>query len=245
MFEKFNNNSSFNRQRSITTNYQTFFGNDSKLTLAGWNDRLSIKIAPTKGMNPDGLRMYASDISEILTTAFSKEAAISLLEGIAAKIIPALENKENASVGIITGVNENQKVVQIELIDNTIKLKVNTKLNEEGQCGEDSIYAYTFTARDYSDGYSCSEGFINRQSVQAEFKLFCKILEEFSSSSGVSVQIEKFRKSFSYQGQNNYGSPLVAANSNYQSIGSQNTNANTDAPSHNFSGEISEFLPFN
>ena len=113
MFEKFNNNSSFNRQRSITTNYQTFFGNDSKLTLAGWNDRLSIKIAPTKGMNPDGLRMYASDISEILTTAFSKEAAISLLEGIAAKIIPALENKENASVGIITGVNETKKLCRL------------------------------------------------------------------------------------------------------------------------------------
>lgn len=245
MFEKFNNNSSYNRQRSITTNYQSFFGNDSKLTLAGWNDRLSVKIAPTKGMNPDGLRMYASDLSEILATALSKEAAISLLEGIIAKIIPALENKENASVGVIAGVNENQKVVQIELLDNIIKLKVNTKLNEEGQCGEDSIYVYTFNTRDYSDGYNCSEGFINKQPVQAEFRLFCKILEEFSSSSGVSLQIEKFKKSFSYQGQGSYGSPLVANNNNYQSFGNQTTNTNTDAPSHNFSGEIGDLLPFN
>lgn len=241
MFENMNNNGvGYNNrnQRNITTHFTAFFGEESQLLLQGWNDRLSIKIAPLKGKTPEGLKMYAKDIMDTVATAFSRDACISILEGIKDKIIPAIKDNKDVSIGIAVGANENKKVVEICVKDGLVRLIVNTNADAEGKCNDQNNFSYLFSTRSYLDDYDPVVGATNPVPVQAEFLQFVETLKEFVANTGVQVHIDKYKKSFSQNSNGGgYGRPMG---------GNQYQGQIEPAPTNNFSGSnLGDFLPFN
>ena len=98
----FNNNSNFrnnnggNNNINCSTKIRTFFGELSAFQLSFWNENLSVKINPIKGVNSEGIREYDFDSKAI--TAFGSDKATALAKNITETILPLVEKVYNGEL---------------------------------------------------------------------------------------------------------------------------------------------------
>lgn len=220
---------------NINTRLYTSYSDSCMISLGLWNDKLSLKFHPMKGVNSDGIRQYAQDNTEIVTTSLTVDNTTALLKGIKDNIKPAIAEKRAESVSITMGVNENRKVVSVETDGDKVMLSIIVGVADNGTANPENKLTHTFNKKEYMVGYDPATGSGETVSVDADFENFImKLNDIYTSSSATPHAI-------------NYSNALKSSFSNRQAV---NNNGNTtpaySAPTNTYSGEnMADFLPFN
>ena len=99
MFFKSNNS---RQEINLNTSLYTSFSETAQLNAGAWNKQLSINLKPCVGKDANGLRQYAEDRSQIISTSITPENAIALITGFEKEVLPAINGvKDNGSVSIV------------------------------------------------------------------------------------------------------------------------------------------------
>ena len=143
----FNTRSFNNNNVSVNTRLYTSHSDACAVTLGGWNTQISLKFAPFKGVNADGIRQYAQDSTETIMTSLTMDNTTALLEGINKKIIPAIEAKEETSVSISIGNNNNRKVLTVLTDGNDIFLRLTIGVSDAGIADGNNSITHKFNKK--------------------------------------------------------------------------------------------------
>ena len=232
MGKQYNNNGGVN----VNTKLYTSYSDTCMITIGGWNTNLSIKFHPFKGVNEDGVRQYAQDNAEVISTSLTVDNTTALLKGIPDKIEPALAEKKAESVSVPMGSGENRKMLTVSTDGTDISLSIAIHVDENGVAAPENILTHKFNKKEYMEGYDPTTGNGNIESVNSDYINFVKKLNsiyDFAPSVAHSI---------------NYNNAMKSSYSNKQAANNQNVsgNASYTAPSTNYSGnDMADFLPFN
>ena len=224
---------------NVNTNLYSSYSDTARVTLGAWNQQLSLKIHPFKGVNADGVRQYASDNTEIINTSITVDNATALLEGIKKEVIPALKGEKGEftkQASISMGAAENRKVLTILIDDDgDPALRIAVGVSESGIAADSNILTHKFNKKEYLASYDPHTGENVPVTVYADFENFVKKLESvYDLAPVVSHTI-------------NYNNAMKASFGNRnQAASNQPSPSSYSAPTTNFSGsDMGGFLPFN
>lgn len=222
---------------NVNTRLYTSYSDTCMISLGAWNDKLSLKLHPFKGINADGVRQYAQDNTEVISTSLTTDNAGALISGIKDKILPAIKDKKAENVSITMGINDNRKVLTIATDGNDVTLKVILGVADDGKADANNSITHKFNKKEYMVGYDPATGSGEVVSTNADFDNFVKKLNDiYTISPAVPHAINysnAIRNSFSNRQANNNNASYSNGGTSYQ------------APTNNYSGDnMSDFLPF-
>lgn len=221
---------------NVNTRLFTSYSDTCMISLGAWNDKLSLKFHPFKGVNADGIRQYAQDNSEIVSTSLTVDNTTAFLDGIKDKITPALESKTEASVSITMGMNESRKVLTLSTDGTDVSLSVIVGVAEDGTADTNNMITHKFNKKEYMAGYDPATGSGEVVSTNADYENFVKKLE------GIYDLAPTVPHAINYSNavRNSYGNRQQTNNNN-----NGGGNQNYQAPVNNYSGnDMTDFLPF-
>lgn len=231
-----NNNNGVN----VNTKLFTSYSDTAMITLSAWNQQISVKVHPSKGLDSEGLRQYATDNTEVISTSLTLENATTLLDGVKEKLKPALDTKGESKVSVSMGNADNRKVLSlgVEGEDTYFELAIN--VDENGKAEEKNIIKHVFRKKMYMEGYDPKTGEGVMVTCNADFENFIiKIEDVYKLSPAIAHGI-------------NYSNAVKQSFRNNRSYNSNNNNngGNSDssysAPVMNMSADaMNDFLPFN
>lgn len=227
-----NNNNGVNVNSALYTSYS----DTCMVKISAWNTNLSIKFHPLKGVNGDGIRQYAQDNTEIISTSLTVDNTGALLEGLKAVMEPAIADKAEASVSVAMGAAENRKVLTVKTDGKDIYLSIAIGVNDQGVANNNNILTHTFNKKEYVVGYNPATGSGEVVTANADYDNFVEKLKDIYKLTAATAHAI------------NYNNALKASFSNRQaSSGNQGTiNAGYNAPSSTYNGnDMGDFLPFN
>ena len=233
MGRQFNNNNGVN----VNTKLYTSYSDACMVTIGGWNMNLSVKFHPFKGVNADGVRQYAQDNSEVISTSLTVDNTTALLKGIKEEINPAIEGKKAASVSVPMGAGDNRKMLTVSTDGEKVLLSIAIHVDENGIASAENVLTHQFNTKDYMKGYDPSNGNGDIVTVNADYINFVKKLESIYDIAPVIPHAI------------NYNNAVKASFSNKQASNNQNVSGSAsssyDAPTTNYTGDMADFLPFN
>ena len=235
MFGKYNNNGFGGNSINVNTKIYTSYSDDSLLTLSAWNANLSLKLQPAKGKNEDGVTVYSTEQVETVTASITPETDQLLLAGIEKDILPAIKEKASASIGVVTGVADKRKVINVITTDGKVGLSVvfGGTINLDGTSTGTSLIQHTFNDRSYYTNYKQNDGGTANQ-IPSDFYAFVAKLKELKYVDGaISHGIA-------------YSTSIKSAIAASKNTPAESTSQNTySAPVTNVGdGSIDEFIPF-
>jgi hypothetical protein len=227
-----NNSNGVNVNSALYTSYS----DTCMVKISAWNTNLSIKFHPMKGVNADGIRQYAQDNTEIISTSLTVDNTSALLEGIKAELEPAIAEKRAGSVSVAMGAAENRKVLTVKTDGKDVFLCIAIGVNEQGVAGNNNVLTHTFNKKEYVVGYDPATGSGEVVTANADYDNFVEKLKDvYKLTAAVAHSI-------------NYSNALKSSFSSNRQNASNNVNTNSgySAPSSNYSGnDMGDFLPFN
>ena len=224
---KFNNGN----QLSVNTRLYSSYSDTCMLSIGAWNEQLSIRFAPIKSIDENGVRQYAQDRMDIITTSLTVDNALTLLDGINKVILPALEKKEAGDVAVTMGTDTNRKIMSVKTDGKDVYLVLYLSVNAEGIAGGDSI-SHKFNKREYYVNYNPTEGAKNVVSVEGDFLNF---VEKISLAKSMNQIVPH---------NINYGNALKSSYSKpAEGFGNQSNMGYNSAPITNVSN-VDDFVAF-
>lgn len=223
---------------NLNTNFYTSYSETAQVTAGGWNNQLSIKIKPCVGQDANGIRQYAEDRSQIISTSITPENAICLTEGFDTVVLPAIRGERpSGSASIVMGTAEQRKVLTIGYEDGNAYLSIAVALDENGKAGGE--IRHIFNKKNYLVDYSPSVGSHEEKSVEVDlFNFIDKVraVKDLAPITAHSIKYNEMTRS-AFTGNSN------TAGNNY----SNNTQSQT--PSSGYQAPVStasdlDFLPF-
>ena len=230
MFFKSNNS---RQEINLNTSLYTSFSETAQLNAGAWNKQLSINLKPCVGKDANGLRQYAEDRSQIISTSITPENAIALITGFEKEVLPAINGvKDNGSVSIVISADNGdaRKILTIGYEDGIAYLSIAIGINETGVAS--NVIKHTFNKRQYLTNYvsttgSAEEIFVETDLINFMNKVYA--VKDLSPIIAHSVKYNDMVKA-AYQ----------RTNQNYQnSTPQQNFQANTTNVN-----SMEDFLPF-
>ena len=230
MFFKSNNS---RQEINLNTSLYTSFSETAQLNAGAWNKQLSINLKPCVGKDANGLRQYAEDRSQIISTSITPENAIALITGFEKEVLPAINGvKDNGSVSIVISADNGdaRKILTIGYEDGIAYLSIAIGINETGVAS--NVIKHTFNKRQYLTNYvsttgSAEEIFVETDLINFMNKVYA--VKDLSPIIAHSVKYNDMVKA-AYQ----------RTNQNYQnSTPQQNFQANTTNVNN-----MEDFLPF-
>lgn len=231
-----NNNSGVN----VNTKLYTSYSDTAMIVLSAWNQQISVKVHPLKGVDGNGLRQYASDKTEIISTSLTLENATTLLEGVKEKLRPALESKGSNKVSVSMGDADNRKVLSLGVEGEDTYFEIAVNVSDDGKAEESNIIKHIFEKKSYMEGYDPVTGSGTMVTVNSGFENFIKKIEDvYNLSPSVAHSInysnavkQSFKNNRSFNNNNNGGNN--GGNSGYS------------APVMNMTPDaMNDFIPFN
>lgn len=230
MFFKSNNS---RQEINLNTSLYTSFSETAQLNAGAWNKQLSINLKPCVGKDANGLRQYAEDRSQIISTSITPENAIALITGFEKEVLPAINGvKDNGSVSIVISADNGdaRKILTIGYEDGIAYLSIAIGINETGVAS--NVIKHTFNKRQYLTNYVSTTGSAEEVVVETDLINFMNkvyAVKDLSPIIAHSVKYNDMVKA-AYQ----------RTNQNYQnSTPQQNFQANTTNVS-----SMEDFLPF-
>lgn len=232
----FNNVRSMNNNGNgvnVNSNLYISYSDTCMLKLGAWNTQLSLKFHPFKGLNADGIRQYAQDNTEIVTTSLTADNTSALLEGIKEEINPALEKKESKSVSVPVGTGANKKVITISTEEGRVKISVVINVTEEGKANPENKIEHMFNVKEYIVDYDPETGSGEVVQSNTDFDNFVmKLKDVYKLTAAVAHSI-------------NYNNALKSSFSNRGAMNNMGNNQNYQAPQSTIPNGDMGFLPFN
>ena len=229
MFE--NNSGNYNNDNKISVNTTIFtsYGHDSLLVLGCWNDKVSIRIANSVGLDANGRTQYMRDTA--LVTSLSIENTSLLTALIEDKIFPAIKEEKEASITIKIAENSgNEKLFTVYTKDGEVKVIIR-------QPGAENAYTHTFPSKTYFDDLELNPNAPEKK-APATFMAIYDRLKAFVLAGGLVSHGIKHSDAIRQRLANNYN------NRNYNQ-NNANQAPSYSAPTTTFNGDAAEFLPFN
>lgn len=232
MFNNTGNNFNNGNPISVNTRLYSSFSDTCSLSVGAWNEQLSIRFAPLKGVDANGLRQYAQDKTEIITTSLTVDNALAFSEGIEKVIIPALTNKTPADVSVSMGTGENKKILKLTTDGENITLTIYLGINDSNVATGDSI-SHTFNKREYITSYDPTSGAGNVENVNSDFFNFFNKIKAVKDLSPVVPHTINYSNALK--------SSFSKPNNNYNNFNKGNNGAFNQAPTSNYAS-IDDFL---
>lgn len=230
MFFKSNNS---RQEINLNTSLYTSFSETAQLNAGAWNKQLSINLKPCVGKDANGLRQYAEDRSQIISTSITPENAIALITGFEKEVLPAINGvKDNGSVSIVISADNGdaRKILTVGYEDGIAYLSIAIGINETGVAS--NVIKHTFNKRQYLTNYVSTTGSAEEVVVETDLINFMNkvyAVKDLSPIIAHSVKYNDMVKA-AYQ----------RTNQNYQnSTPQQNFQANTTNVN-----SMEDFLPF-
>ena len=230
MFFKSNNS---RQEINLNTSLYTSFSETAQLNAGAWNKQLSINLKPCVGKDANGLRQYAEDRSQIISTSITPENAIALIAGFEKEVLPAINGvKDNGSVSIVISADNGdaRKILTVGYEDGIAYLSIAIGINETGVAS--NVIKHTFNKRQYLTNYVSNTGSAEEVVVETDLINFMNkvyAVKDLSPIIAHSVKYNDMVKA-AYQ----------RTNQNYQnSTPQQNFQANTTNVN-----SMEDFLPF-
>jgi len=222
---------------NLNTNLFTSFSDTAQINAGAWNNQLSIKVKPCVGTDANGMRQYAGDNSQIITTSITPQNAICLVEGFEANVLPAVRGeKESGSASIVMGNAEQRKILTVGYENNKAYFSIAINLDSNGKAGTE--IRHTFNKKEYLVDYNPSTGNPTEKSVEVELFDFMNKIKSVKDLSPVIAHSIKYNEMNRASFANNY------ANNN-QANTAQNDNSGYQAQTITTEGSDMSFLPFN
>ena len=230
MFFRSNNS---RQEINLNTSLYTSYSETAQLNAGAWNKQLSINLKPCVGKDANGLRQYAEDRSQIISTSITPENAIALITGFEKEVLPAINGvKDNGSVSIVISADNGdaRKILTIGYEDGIAYLSIAIGINETGVAS--NVIKHIFNKRQYLTNYvsttgSAEEVFVETDLINFMNKVYA--VKDLSPIIAHSVKYNDMVKA-AYQ----------RTNQNYQnSTPQQNFQANTTNVN-----SMEDFLPF-
>ena len=230
MFFRSNNS---RQEINLNTSLYTSFSETAQLNAGAWNKQLSINLKPCVGKDANGLRQYAEDRSQIISTSITPENAIALITGFEKEVLPAINGvKDNGSVSIVISADNGdaRKILTVGYEDGIAYLSIAIGINETGVAS--NVIKHTFNKRQYLTNYVSNTGSAEEVVVETDLINFMNkvyAVKDLSPIIAHSVKYNDMVKA-AYQ----------RTNQNYQnSTPQQNFQANTTNVN-----SMEDFLPF-
>lgn len=230
MFFKSNNS---RQEINLNTSLYTSFSETAQLNAGAWNKQLSINLKPCVGKDANGLRQYAEDRSQIISTSITPENAIALITGFEKEVLPAINGvKDNGSVSIVISADNGdaRKILTIGYEDGIAYLSIAIGINETGVAS--NVIKHTFNKRQYLTNYVSTTGSAEEVFVETDLINFMNKVYAVKDLSPIVAHSVKYNDMIkaAYQ----------RTNQNYQnSTPQQNFQANTTNVN-----SMEDFLPF-
>ena len=230
MFFRSNNS---RQEINLNTSLYTSYSETAQLNAGAWNKQLSINLKPCVGKDANGLRQYAEDRSQIISTSITPENAIALITGFEKEVLPAINGvKDNGSVSIVISADNGdaRKILTVGYEDGIAYLSIAIGINETGVAS--NVIKHTFNKRQYLTNYVSTTGSAEEVVVETDLINFMNkvyAVKDLSPIIAHSVKYNDMVKA-AYQ----------RTNQNYQnSTPQQNFQANTTNVN-----SMEDFLPF-
>lgn len=230
MFFKSNNS---RQEINLNTSLYTSFSETAQLNAGAWNKQLSINLKPCVGKDANGLRQYAEDRSQIISTSITPENAIALITGFEKEVLPAINGvKDNGSVSIVISADNGdaRKILTVGYEDGIAYLSIAIGINETGVAS--NVIKHTFNKRQYLTNYVSTTGSAEEVVVETDLINFMNKVYAVKDLSPIIAHSVKYNDMIkaAYQ----------RTNQNYQnSTPQQNFQANTTNVN-----SMEDFLPF-
>ena len=230
MFFKSNNS---RQEINLNTSLYTSFSETAQLNAGAWNKQLSINLKPCVGKDANGLRQYAEDRSQIISTSITPENAIALITGFEKEVLPAINGvKDNGSVSIVISADNGdaRKILTIGYEDGIAYLSIAIGINETGVAS--NVIKHIFNKRQYLTNYVSTTGSAEEVFVETDLINFMNKVYAVKDLSPIIAHSVKYNDMIkaAYQ----------RTNQNYQnSTPQQNFQANTTNVN-----SMEDFLPF-
>ena len=230
MFFRSNNS---RQEINLNTSLYTSYSETAQLNAGAWNKQLSINLKPCVDKDANGLRQYAEDRSQIISTSITPENAIALIAGFEKEVLPAINGvKDNGSVSIVISADNGdaRKILTVGYEDGIAYLSIAIGINETGVAS--NVIKHTFNKRQYLTNYVSNTGSAEEVVVETDLINFMNkvyAVKDLSPIIAHSVKYNDMVKA-AYQ----------RTNQNYQnSTPQQNFQANTTNVN-----SMEDFLPF-
>ena len=220
---------------NVNSTFYVSYSDTCMLKLGGWNQSLSIKFHPVKGTTSEGLRQYATDRTEIVTTSLTVDNATALIKGINDVITPAINDKKEGSVSVVMGDAANRKVLTVKTDGNDVFCTVAIGVSESGTTTPENILSHKFNKKSYMVDYDAGTGSYDEVPTHADFINFVEKLNDvYKLTSAIAHSI-------------NYSNAVKSSYSNKSTYNNNNNSGNNtgySAQTNNI-GSFDEFeMPF-
>lgn len=233
MFFAKGNNS--NQQPNLNTALYTSYSETAQVIAGAWNTQLSVKIKPCVGQDASGIRQYAEDKSQIISTSITPENAITLIEGFEAVVLPAIKGeKASGSASIVMGSADQRKILTVGYENGNAYLSIAVALDENGKAGGE--IKHTFNKKSYLVDYNPAVGSPVEKSVEADLFNFIEKVKSVKDLAPVVAH------SIKYNDMNRAAYSGGTTNNQTNATPSQNVNTGYQAPVT--TSTDMDFLPF-
>ena len=231
------------QEANLNTNFYTSYSETAQVTAGGWNTQLSVKVKPCVGKDANGIRQYAEDKSQIVSTSITPENAITLVEGFEAEVLPAINGeKASGAASIVMGNAEQRKIFTIGYADGEAYLSVAVALDENGRAGGE--IKHIFNKKTYLVNYNPSTGRPEEKVVEADLLNFMekvRSVKDLAPITAHAIQYNEMNRA-AYSGNSNNNS-APSTNNYYTHTTPAQGNTGYQAPVTN-STSMDDFLPF-
>ena len=222
---------------NLNTSVYTSYSETAQITAGCWNNQMSIKIKPCVGKDANGIRQYAEDRSQVITTSITQGNAICLIEGFEVAVLPAIRGeKDHGSASIVMGSADQRKILTIGYENGNAYLAIAVSLDENGKAGNE--LRHIFNKKSYLVDYNPATGNPVEQTVEADLYDFIEKVRSIKDLTPIvahSIKYNEMNRS-AFTGNSN-----MSTNTNPY----QNTSASSgyQAPMST-AGDDMDFLPF-
>lgn len=220
MFYAKSNNS--RQEVNLNTIVYISYSDTAQVTVGAWNNQLSVKFKPCVGQDANGIRQYAEDRSQIVSTSITADNAICLIEGFDTLVLPAiLGEKSSGAASIVMGTPEQRKILTVGYENGNAYLSIAVSLDSNGKAGTE--IRHTFNKKAYLADYNPSVGGAAETIVESDLINFMdkvRSVKDLAPMTAHSIKYNEMNRS-AFSGNSTVGSTVnntttQAANSGYQ-----------------------------
>ena len=188
---------------SITTSFTTVSSETSTLRISGWNQNISLRIAPTTGVNANGMREYSKD--KFGQSALSHEKAKLLATKYEEEMKPLIEKYKvdgifpgKQSISVQAGNPDKPNIISIEFdLDDKNRpgmfLAIYQNVGENGVAQQMSSFRHHFKTTPYLKNYNPGTGeAIKAEDTFADFNNFMDIIKTPTNTLPIGYHGQKY-----------------------------------------------------
>lgn len=162
---------------NVNSRLYVSYSDTAMIVIGAWNQQISVKIHPVRGINADGVRQYEMDNTGVVKTAITLDNAAALLRGHETILMPAFNEGKAASVTLVIGANDTKKLLMVGTDGTGFYLTIGVNASEDNKVAEGNILTHQFRAKPYYKDLDMATGVGEMIEVPTDYLNFMRQIE--------------------------------------------------------------------